>query len=141
MEPRTGKIVGATILRTGKGSLTLSSAEAAGKFLVAADSANRLHVIWLETGEQQGLLFGGRPALSGDSALLGAENDRGEQSLYDLNTMERRQQQHFFTHPITYLAFGADRRRMLVLTGDQTVFHIMLPKAAAPAAMASTASH
>lgn len=139
LEPRTGKIVGATILRTGKGSFTLSSAEAAGKFLVAADSANRLHVISLESGEQKGLLFGRRPALSTESALLGTENDRGELSLYDLNTMTR-QQQYFFTHPVTYVAFGADQRRMLVLTGDQTVFHILLPKAAAPAAVA-TANH
>jgi hypothetical protein len=138
LEPRTGKIVGATILRTGKGSFTLTSAEAAGKFLVAADSANRLHVISLDNGEQKGLLFGRRPALSGESALLGAENDRGELSLYDLNTMARRQQ-YFFTHPISYLAFGADQRRMLVLTGDQTVFFIKLP--AAPAAGRTAANH
>ncbi len=130
LEPRSGKILGATILRTGKGSFALTSAEATGKFLVAADSANRLHVISIERGEQTGLLFGRRPALSGDSALLSAENDRGELSLYDLQTLTRRQQ-NFFTHPITYVAFGADQRRMLVLTGDQTVSYLKLPTPAA----------
>ena len=98
LEARTGKILGAAIVRTGKRSFTLTSAEAAGKFLVAADSANRLHVISLETGEQKGLLFGRRPALSGDSGVLSAENERGELSLYDLGTMSRRQQ-YVFTNP------------------------------------------
>ncbi|HXT23992.1 MAG TPA: M48 family metalloprotease [Candidatus Eisenbacteria bacterium] len=130
LEPRTGKILGATIVRTGKGSFAISSAEAAGNFLVAADSANRLHVISLETGEQKGLLFGGRPALSGESGLVSAENERGELSLYDLGTMSRRRQ-YVFTKPIIYVAFGADRRRMLVLTGDQNVYYINLPTAAA----------
>jgi len=133
LEPQTGKILGATILRTGKGSFTLTSAEAAENFLVAADSANRLHVIAIENGEQKGLLFGRHPALSGNSALLSAENDRGELLLYDLNTMTRRQQ-YFFTHPIVYVAFGADQRRMLVLTGDQTVFYIKLPSSQATTA-------
>ena len=133
LEPRTGKVLGATILRTGKGSFTLHAAEAAGSFLVAEDSANRLHVISLASGEQQGVLFGRRPSLSGDSALLAAENDRGELSLYDLKTLARRQQ-YFFIHPIIYVAFGADERRMLVLTGDQTVFYLKLPASLPPPA-------
>ena len=124
---------------TGKGSFTLRS-EAAEKFLVAADSANRLHFISLESGAQKGLLFGRRPVLSGDSALLGAENGRGELSLYGLNTMARRQQ-YFFTHPISHLAFGADQRRMLVLTGDQTVFYLQLPTPNVPSASPAPATH
>ena len=136
LEPRTGKVVGATILRTGKGSFTLTSAEAAGDFLVAADSANRLHVISLASGEQKGLLFGRNPALSLNSALLSAENERGELLLYDLNTMTRRQQ-YFFTHPITYVAFAADAGRMLVLTGDQTVFYLKLTNRQATTAAGS----
>ncbi|HKF24603.1 MAG TPA: hypothetical protein VKB24_01465 [Candidatus Acidoferrum sp.] len=34
-----------------------------------------------------------------------------------LNTMARRQQ-YFFAYPISNVAFGANRRRLLVLTGD-----------------------
>jgi hypothetical protein len=138
LEPRTGKVVGGTIVRTGKGSFRLSAAEAAGDFLVAADSSNRLHVIAMASGEQKGLLFGRRPAVSG-SGLVAAENERGELSLYDLKTLERRQQ-YVFTQPITYVAFGADQRRMLVLTGDQSVFYLKLPKGKA-AASEIAASH
>ena len=83
-------------------------------------------MISLQTGEQKGLLFGRRPALSGSSGLLAAENERGELSLYDLKNMTRREQ-YIFTKPITYVHFAADNRRMLVLTGDQTVFFLALP--------------
>ncbi len=127
IDPTTGKILGATIVRTGKGSFRIGSAESAGDWLVAEDGSNRLHVISLQTGEQKGLLFGRRPALSGSSGLLAAENERGELSLYDLKNMTRREQ-YIFTKPITYVHFAADNRRMLVLTGDQTVFFLALPR-------------
>jgi WD40 repeat protein len=126
LDLRTGKIVGACILRTGKGSFRLESAEAAGDSLVAADSSNRLHVISLETGEQKGILFGHRPALSAESALLAAENERGQLFLYDLNSLTRLER-YVFTQPITHVCFGADRRRMLVVTGDQNAYFLWLP--------------
>ena len=127
LDPRSGKTLGAAMLRTGKGSFQVTSAEASGNFLVAADSSNRLHVISLESGEQKGVLFGRRPALSMVSPLLAAENERGQLSLYDLNSLGRREQ-YVFTKSIAYVDFAADNQRMLVLTGDQTVYFLTLPK-------------
>jgi hypothetical protein len=127
LEPRTGKLLGATILRTGKGSFEIGSVESAGNWLVAADSSNRLHVISVESGEPKGLLFGRRPAISPVANLLTAENERGQLSLYDLGTMARRER-YVFSKPITYVHFGADNRRLLVLTGDQTAYFLKLPK-------------
>jgi hypothetical protein len=126
LDPRSGKTLGATILHTGKGSFRVTSAEAAGNFLVAADSSNRLHVISLESGEQKGILFGRRPALSTTSSLLTAENERGQLSLYDLNNLARREQ-YVFKKPVTYVYFGGDNHRLLVLTADQTAYVLNLP--------------
>jgi hypothetical protein len=140
VEPRSGKILGATIVRTGKGSFSLSAAEAAGKFIVAADSSNRLHVISLETGEQKGLLFGRRPAILDEPPIVAAENERGQLSLFDLNSLSR-VEQYVFTKPITYTGLAGDHRRLLVLTGDQTVYFLKLPVSGAAPTSATAANH
>ena len=132
VDPRTGNILGAAMIRTGKGSFRVTSADSAGDWIIAADSTNRLHAISLHSGEQKGLLFGRRPALSMNSRLMTAENGRGELNLYDLKTMERREQ-YVFAKPIAGVYFGDDNRRILVLTGDQAAYLMMLPDGEAAA--------
>jgi len=127
VEPRTGKVIGASIVRSGKGAFRIRNAESAGDWLVVSDSTNRLLVYSVKSGEQTGILFGRRPVLSGSASLLAAENERGQLSLYDLTTLARLEQ-YVFTSPIAYSYFAADDRRLFVLTGNQTVYFIGLPK-------------
>lgn len=130
LDPRNGNVLGAVIVRTGKGSFRLRNAEAAGAWLVAADSSNRLLVYSLPTGERTGILFGRQPVISVASAVLAAQNERGQLSLYDLNTLARREE-YVFTSPIVYTAFAGDHRRFLVLTGNQRAYTIQLPSPSA----------
>jgi len=127
VEPRTGKIIGSSVVRSGKGAFRIRSAESSRDWLVVADSTNRLLVYSNKSGEQTGILFGRRPALSGTASLLAAENERGQLSLYDLTTLARREQ-YVFASPIAYSYFAADNKRLFVLTGNQTAYFIGLPR-------------
>jgi WD40 repeat protein len=127
LEPRTGKIIGSSIVHSGKGAFRIQSAEASSDWLVVGDNRNRLLVYSVKSGEQTGILFGRRPVLSETASLLAAENERGQLSLYDLATLARREQ-YVFTSPIAYSYFAADNRRLFVLTGNQTAYFISLPK-------------
>ena len=104
----------------------MEAAESSGDWLVVSDSRNRLLVYSLNAGEQTGILFGRRPVISGQMSLLASENERGQLTIYDLNTLRRREQ-YVFTSPIAYSYFAADNRRLFVLTGDQTAYFIKLP--------------
>jgi hypothetical protein len=92
VDPQTGKILGAAVVRTGKRAFQLESAESSGDWLVAADSNNRILVYSLATGEQTGILFGSRPVISSSMPWLAAENERGQLSLYDLKSLTRKEQ-------------------------------------------------
>ena len=127
VDPRTGKITGSAVVRSGKGAIRIRDAESSGDWLVVSDSTNRLLVYSLKTGAQTGILFGRRPVISAKSSLLTAENERGQLSLYELNTLARREQ-YVFTSPIAYSYFADDNRRLFVLTGNQTAYFIGLPK-------------
>ena len=133
VEPHTGKITGSAVVRSGKGAIRIRDAESSGDWLVVSDSTNRLLVYSLKAGTQTGILFGRRPVISGASSLLAAENERGQLSLYDLNTLARREQ-YVFTSPIAYSYFANDNRRLFVLTGNQTAYFIALPKQEGPVA-------
>ena len=137
VEPRSGKIVGSSIVRTSRGAFRVSIAESSGDWLVVSDSKNRLLVYSLNTGEQTGILFGRRPVISGQMSLLASENERGQLTLYDLNTLRRREQ-YVFTSPIAYSYFAADNRRLFVLTGNQTAYFIALSHGGMKEASAST---
>jgi hypothetical protein len=133
VEPLTGQVKGAAIVRSGKGAFRIHGAESSGDWLVVSDSRNRLLVYSVKSGEQTGIIFGRRPVLSGTAPLLAAENERGQLSLYDLNTLARREQ-YVFTSPIAYTYFAADNRRLFVLSGNQTAYFIKLPKSEQTAA-------
>jgi WD40 repeat protein len=125
VDPQTGKILGAAVVRTGKRAFQLESAESSGDWLVAADSNNRILVYSLATGEQTGILFGSRPVISSSMPWLAAENERGQLSLYDLKSLTRKEQ-YFFTSPLAYTYFAPDNRRMFVLTEDQTAYFLSI---------------
>jgi len=133
VDPRTGQVIGAAMVRSGKGAFRIHGAESSGDWLVVSDSRNRLLVYSVKSGEQTGIIFGRRPVLSGTAPLLAAENERGQLSLYDLNTLTRREQ-YVFTSPIAYTYFAADSRRLFVLAGNQTAYFIKLPKSEQTAA-------
>jgi WD40 repeat protein len=121
VEARTGKPVSTLLVETGKGSFRIDDMFAAGDWLVVSDTSKRVLLYSLATGEQKGKFFGRAPAVSKEAGLLSVETERGQLTLIDLSTGERRDR-FDFAAPVSLAHFSDDGRRLLVLTADQTVY-------------------
>jgi hypothetical protein len=123
VDARTGAPSGSLLIETGKGSFRISDASAAGDWVAVSDTTNRVLLYSLSTGEQKAKFFGRHPALSKAAGLLAVENERGQLSVYDLATAERREQ-FTFPGPVALARFSRDGRRLFVLTANQTAYVI-----------------
>ena len=121
LDQRTGKFQGRLLIETGKGSFRISRVFAAGDWVVVSDTQNRVLVYSLSTGEQKGRVFGARAAASKSSGLLCVENEKGQLTVYDLNSMEKRDQ-FTFSSPISLTRFSPDGQSLFVLTANQTAY-------------------
>src|SRR6185503_8656604 len=121
LDAQTGSEIGKLLIETGKGSFRVSNIFAAGDSVVVKDTQNRVLIYSLKTGEQQGRVFGAFATVSQASKLLCVENESGKLAVYDLETMEKRDE-FTFTRPISMLRFSQDGRRLFVLTTAQTVY-------------------
>jgi tricorn protease-like protein len=89
--------------------------------VIVTDTDNRVLVYSLKTGEQKGRVFGGYATVSEASRLLCVENETGKIVVYDLESMEKRDE-FSFSNPISMLRFSDDGQRLFVLTVAQTVY-------------------
>ncbi len=125
LDVKTGNPLGKLLVETGKGSFSISHAFAAGDSVVISDNENRVLIYSLSTGEQKGRMFGTHPTVTRAAGLLCVENERGQLALYDLTSMEKRDQ-FVFTSPISLVQFSADGKRLFVLTANQTAYWLDL---------------
>ena len=121
LNAQDGNEIGKLLIETGKGSFRLSNVFAAGDWVIITDTQNRVLVYALKTGEQKGRAFGSYATVSLANNLLCVENETGKLAVYDLNTMEKRDE-FVFSSPISMLRFSQDGRRLFVLTVNQTVY-------------------
>ncbi|MEW6128832.1 MAG: M48 family metalloprotease [Acidobacteriota bacterium] len=121
LDAKTGDVKGRLLIETGKGSFRITNVFAAQDWVVISDSQNRVLVYSLSANEQKGKVFGGRATLSKAAGLLCVENQEGQLSLYDLATMEKRDQLNF-SSPLSLTAFSADGKKLFVLTGNQIAY-------------------
>src|SRR5262245_31103748 len=133
LDAKTGAVKGKLLVETGKGSFRIDTAFAAGDYVVIADTENRVLVYSLSTGEQKGRVFGSRAVVGGvggksggqtagqTAALMCVENERGKLAVYDLASLEKRDE-FTFTHPVSGASFSQDGKRLFVLTANQAVY-------------------
>src|SRR5262245_44678367 len=133
LDAKTGATKGRLLVETGKGSFRIANAFAAGDYVVIADTRNRVLVYSLSTGEQKGRVFGSRAVVGGVDGMSGGqtaghsgglmcvENERGKLAVYDLASLEKRDE-FTFTHPVSGAAFSQDGKRLFVLTANQAVY-------------------
>ena len=121
LDARTGAQLGHLLIETGKGSFRISDVFAVKDWVVISDTQNRILVYSLKTGEQKGKMFGGRASVGQASGLLCVENERGKLTLYDLASMEKRDQ-FSFSSPVAMTRFSADGKSLFVLTRNQTAY-------------------
>ena len=121
VDAQSGNEIGKLLIETGKGSFRVSNIFAVGDSVIVTDTRNRVLVYSLKTGEQKGRVFGAYATVSQASKLLCVENESGKLAVYDLETMEKRDD-FVFTRPISMLRFSQDGKRLFVLTVAQTVY-------------------
>jgi hypothetical protein len=121
LDSRTGEPRSRLFIETGKGSFRISNAFTSGDWAVFTDTENRTLLYSLSTGEQKGRVFGGRPALSLAAGLLCVENQSGQLTLYDLASMEKRDQLTF-SNTVEIARFSPDGKSLFVLSANQTVY-------------------
>jgi len=121
LDLHNGKPLGQLLIETGKGSFRIREVIVNGDLIVISDNQNRTLVYSLSTGRQKGKIFGGRADVSTASNLLAAENGDGLMTLYDLESIDKREQ---FTFPsrISLLRFSEDGKRLFILTANQTTY-------------------
>ena len=123
LDAQTGTRTGALLVETGKGSFRLRSMLSASDWVVIADTLNRVQVYSLKSGEQKGKVFGNHATVSTQRGLLCVENERGKLAIYDLGTMEKRDEL-IFSNPVSLASFSEDGARLFVLTSNQTAYVI-----------------
>ncbi|HWN11259.1 MAG TPA: M48 family metalloprotease [Pyrinomonadaceae bacterium] len=121
VDVRTGAELGQLLIETGKGSFRLSNVQAAGNWVVITDTENRVLTYSLKSGDLIGRAFGSYAAVSEKTGLLSVENERGKLTVYDLATMNKRDE-FTFPGPLSMIRFSADGQRLFVLTTNQTVY-------------------
>ncbi|HEX5875286.1 MAG TPA: M48 family metalloprotease [Pyrinomonadaceae bacterium] len=121
LHAQTGEEIGKLLIETGKASFRVANIYAAGDSVIVTDTENRVLVYSLKTGELKGRVFGGYATVSDVSKLLCVENETGKIAVYDLGTMEKRDE-FSFSSPISMLRFSRDGQRLFVLTSEQMVY-------------------
>lgn len=121
LDASTGNIKGRLLVETGKGSFRIANVFAANEWVVITDTQNRVLIYSLTNGVQKGRLFGNRAAISKATGLITVENEAGKLTVYDLATLEKRDQ-FTFTHPVSLATFSQDGKKLFVLTANQTAY-------------------
>lgn len=135
LDARTGIMLGKLLIETGKGSFRISDVWADGDWVIVTDTLNRVLVYSLSTGELKGRAFGEFAITSKTSGLLCVENESGQLVVYDLNTMEKRDQ-FVFSNAISMARFSEDGKKLFVLTSNQNAYVLdvsSLARASGPA--------
>lgn len=121
IDARTGVLKGRLLVETGKGSFRIGSVFATNDLVIIADSTNRVLIYSLANGAQKGRLFGSRSAISKAANLICVENERGQLTIYDLASLEKRDQ-FTFTHPVSLALFSQDGKKLFAMTSNQTAY-------------------
>lgn len=120
LDLKTGKRLGGLLVETNQRSFRIVDALSSGDYLVLMDNQNRAQVYSLSRGSLVGRVFGNRATLSQAARLLCVENESGQLTFYDLESMEKRGQLTFADR-VKMVRFSADGKRLAVLTANQMV--------------------
>ncbi len=125
LDARAGSTKGLLLIETGKGSFRISNVFAVNDWVIISDTQNRVLIYSLATGEKKGQMFGGSPAVAPTSGLMCVENSSGQLTVYDLATMQKRDE-FTFSHPVSLTRFSPDGKKLFVLTANQTAYTLDL---------------
>lgn len=126
-DPLTGAARGRVLVETGNGSFRIDSAVAAGDWLALTDSASRVLLFSVSSGEIMGRAFGGRPHIAAASGLMAVQNGPSRVTVYDITSM-RAIDTFQFANAVVHAALPGDGRQLMVLTADQQVTRLSIKR-------------
>ena len=124
-----GKVHGALLIETGKGSFFIKNVTVAGDWIGVSDTENRVVVYSLSGRREVGRTFGSRASVGKSSGLLCVENESGQLTVYDIASTEKRDR-FTFSGPVSLMQFSPDGKRLFELTASQTAYVLDLSAAA-----------
>jgi hypothetical protein len=133
---RTGHGVGNLFISSNDLSLRVTDAISAGDRLLVQDDQDRMIAYSLTTAEEQGVVFGRMGPVSKKAGLFAVSNQMDQLVLYDLGSLQPRSR-YQFDSPVRVVRFTADGSRMVVVTSDQEVYLIAVPRTGAELQQAS----
>jgi hypothetical protein len=136
VDAHTGKSLGGMAIDTNNGSFLIQTGFLAGDHVILTDNLNRVLVYSLSTGQQTAKVFGRAADATAAAGLLVAENEAGQLQVYDLATMEKRDDL-MFSSPIAMKQFSGDGKRLFVLTAAQTAYVLDVAQLSSSTAAAS----
>ena len=117
---KTDATVAKLRIPTNKGSFQIKRVFSTGKWLIASATQNQVLTYDLATGEQKGHFFGAYPTAT-ENDLLAVNSESRHVKLYDLTTMQLRQE-YIFADAVVFKSFSPDGKRLLVVTASQTIY-------------------
>lgn len=128
LDARTGQQRGILLIEMGRNPPSFAwEVFAVGDRAVIVDSNNRVLVYSLADGEQKGQIAGSDATVSKTNGLLCVRSTGGQLAVYDLATMQKREQ-FVFPSPVSLARFSDDGTRMFVLTAAQTAYVLDVSK-------------
>lgn len=125
------KTVGAMMLETGMGSFQVGRGISEGDWLVLRDTAGRVLVYSISTGELRHRFFGDTAAINPRRNQIVVENFPGEVELYDLDSGERRATFRI-NGGAAFVRFNLEGNRLFLLSDAQTAYNFDLDKLSSP---------
>ena len=116
-ELSSGKPLGHILVDTGNASFIPKFICSSGDYLVFTDNQKRVVVHSLSTGQQLGRVFGVYATVTAPGKLLAVENAAGQVTIYDLPSMQKRDE-IAFGGEVVYQRFTPDGKLLLVVTDD-----------------------
>lgn len=121
------KTVGAFMLETGMGSFEVGRGISEGDWLVLRDTAGRVLVYSIATGELRHRFFGDTAAINPSRNQIVVENFPGAVELYDLDTGDRRATFRI-NGSAAFVRFNFAGNRLFLLSDAQTAYNFDLDK-------------
>ncbi|MBC7911681.1 MAG: hypothetical protein H7Y30_14340 [Pyrinomonadaceae bacterium] len=126
LDAQTGQQRGTLVLEMGMNPFFVWEAFATGDRAVIVDW-NRVLVYSLATGAQQGEVSGNGATVSKTNGLLCVRSASSQLTIYDLATMQKRNQLSF-PNTVSLARFSDDGTRLFVLTTNHTVYVLDVSK-------------
>lgn len=121
LDLKTGNSIGKLLIETGNGSFRMANVFATEDWIVVMDTNNRVSLYSIKSGELRGRVFGSIAAIAPKTHLLCVQNERGKLVIYNLETLEKRQELLFPTS-LSMVRFSRDDTRLFVLTSTQIAY-------------------